>query len=319
MFKLKQEFINVEEEIDRGASGVIYPYQENKLDTRWVVKSIITQNLVAVIEEVVFGFSCDHPALLSICGFHIQPIKSTVWQVYLRMLRMKENLKTKLLRGNKDKISQDNLVKYFHSLLSGVEYLHRRGIAHRDIKPANILIDDQGNLKLGDVGASKFVLDEEAHKDVTRIMGTPAYLAPEALTQLKLKELAKADIWSLGLVFAELCLHESKESLIQKSKSGDEKEACVKGELRKIQGRYNQVLIDVVCSMIQCDPLKRKSASELLQVLENNFREVLKGQISDGNTIEELKLRITQLENENQRIANQLKGQNDETEELKGL
>lgn len=36
--------------------------------------------------------------------------------------------------------------RYFQQLITGVEYIHSKGICHRDIKPENLLLDAAGKL-----------------------------------------------------------------------------------------------------------------------------------------------------------------------------
>lgn len=42
--------------------------------------------------------------------------------------------------------------KYFHQLISALEYCHGLGIVHRDLKPDNLLLDADYNLKITDFG-----------------------------------------------------------------------------------------------------------------------------------------------------------------------
>lgn len=42
--------------------------------------------------------------------------------------------------------------RYFNQIVSGIEYLHSRGVAHRDLKPENILLDERDNIKVSDFG-----------------------------------------------------------------------------------------------------------------------------------------------------------------------
>ena len=41
--------------------------------------------------------------------------------------------------------------------MQGISYMHSIGIVHRDIKLDNILLDGQGNVKIGDFGVSRRV------------------------------------------------------------------------------------------------------------------------------------------------------------------
>lgn len=47
---------------------------------------------------------------------------------------------------------EDEARRYWRQLLSGLAYLHGRGVAHRDIKPENLLLDNRDQLKISDFG-----------------------------------------------------------------------------------------------------------------------------------------------------------------------
>ena len=41
---------------------------------------------------------------------------------------------------------------FFIQIMSGLEYLHKKGVTHRDIKPENLLLDEKDCLKIADFG-----------------------------------------------------------------------------------------------------------------------------------------------------------------------
>lgn len=97
----------------------------------------------------------------------------------------------------------DVAIEVMLEVTAAVQCLHTAGILHRDIKPRNIGFTRQGELKLLDFGLAK--LEDEATMSGVPghgLVGTPAYMPPQALDQERASP--SFDLWSLSVVFYEL-------------------------------------------------------------------------------------------------------------------
>ncbi|XP_039526736.1 calcium/calmodulin-dependent protein kinase kinase 1b isoform X2 [Pimephales promelas] len=87
---------------------------------------------------------------------------------------------------------------YFRDVILGIEYLHYQKIVHRDIKPSNLLLGEDGHIKIADFGVSNEFEGSDAL--LSNSAGTPAFMAPETLTDRDLRFSGKAlDIWAMGV------------------------------------------------------------------------------------------------------------------------
>jgi len=277
MFGLNKNLIRMDRFVGAGASGEVYEYGE---DSKYVVKRIIANNVdefISIIPEVVLGFSCNHPSFLKLKGFRIEREKK-LFIIYIRFPKMKETLRKKLdeKKQIKEKYTLEEIIRNFHVLASVIEYLHHKSIYHRDIKPENILLDDNDNPVIADIGAGKFVPEEELDSKVSKMLGTVNYSAPEIIesnAELTNRDLQLADAWSLGMVMAEMCLigHERDPSI---TKQGDKKE-YYEDDFEEIEKRYGNILAMIIRGLLKYNLSERKTVHETRKQLESHFFNIL--------------------------------------------
>ena len=127
----------------------------------------------------------------------------------------------------------------------GLNHCHEHNVAHRDLKPENILLNYEDGVvtaKLGDFGCSK--LFENSMNTTTSKIGTPLYMAPELFLCQNYKYKFECDIWSVGVIFYNLCQ-------FQVPFTGNSMAELINnlylGKYNQIQNKQQQSIMDLMC------------------------------------------------------------------------
>lgn len=134
---------------------------------------------------------------------------------------------------NQRYLKDNSARRLFAQLVSGVGYLHKKGIVHRDLKLENLLLDRNRNIIITDFGfANTFDPREELGEDIEIHLGnrdfikrmgldqlknghrrgdlmqtscgSPCYAAPELVVTDSLYTGRKVDVWSCGVILVSI-------------------------------------------------------------------------------------------------------------------
>ena len=190
------------EELARGGMGIVYRARHKELNRIVAIKMIISGEYSSDLDvqrfqlEAKAAAQLDHPGIVP-----IYEINSHQGKPYFAM---------KLVEGgslaeNRKRFEDDprKTAQLVASAARAVHHAHQRGILHRDIKPANILLDEDDQPLLTDLGLAKLSTGESNLTQTGAVLGTPSYMPPE---QAKSSEsiTTAADIYSLGAILYEL-------------------------------------------------------------------------------------------------------------------
>lgn len=95
--------------------------------------------------------------------------------------------------------------QFCRDILTGLAFLHSRGIPHGDIQPGNILQDKYGQFKFVDYGDINRQMKAALSKvDLSYMSNTVPYMAPEVVINSKAFDPIPADVWSFGCLLIQL-------------------------------------------------------------------------------------------------------------------
>ncbi len=140
---------------------------------------------------------------------------------------------------------------------------HAEGLVHRDIKPANVMVTPEG-AKVVDFGIAAAISPAGAADPDEEVLGTPAYLAPERLTDDAVEP--ASDVYALGVLLYRLLSGESPWSADTTTQMLTAHVYIDPAPLAPMPGVPDYV-IDLCNRCLSKDPTLRPSAREVAALL----------------------------------------------------
>jgi len=260
-----------------GAAGTVYLAtleQETEYaaaGTRVAVKVLDPRHLEGdnVVErflrEADLGRRVDHPAVVR--TYAVDSVVTSKTQYHYLVLELCEGSTLRELMRRLGPIPEALLQTLALQITSGLEAIHAIGATHRDVKPGNVLITEDDQVKLMDLGVAYVQAQTSRLTQDGFFVGTLLYAAPEQIQGEPVG--ATADLYSLGVVLYEAATG------VQPFDAGSQN-ATIKRQLRHLPPAAGDLapdlspwLDDVIMKLIAKQPDQRfSSARELRQVLE---------------------------------------------------
>lgn len=192
----------IQEELGRGYSGVVY--QARHTITGEIVALKILQEPPGIPNaarqerfqrEARSLSAVSHPAIPRV-------LESGNLDGYLFIVR--EFFPGRTLREILDEqkmLPEIETVRIISELLSALAALHAQGIIHRDLKPENIILQDDGAVRILDLGAAHDAM-ETGLTQTGEMIGTPAYMSPEQIRGTAVD--ARSDLFASAILLHEI-------------------------------------------------------------------------------------------------------------------
>lgn len=137
--------------------------------------------------------SIYHPFIIELKAIHTtDPYNLFYLTEFIAGVNLKNLIKTN------EKLSLEYAKFYLASLITILDYLHKKKIIYRDLRPDLIFINNNGYIKLIDFSLSKKMKADFAYT----LCGIPEYYSPEMINQTGYNK--SIDFWQLGILLYEM-------------------------------------------------------------------------------------------------------------------
>jgi tetratricopeptide (TPR) repeat protein/tRNA A-37 threonylcarbamoyl transferase component Bud32 len=186
------------------------------------------------------------------------------------------------------------LLGIFEKVVQALAYAHSRKVVHRDLKPANIMAGTFGEVQVMDWGLAKVLPRQEASEEppaestmgmvfatryadatapgnnLTGVVGTPAYMAPEQARGTGEKVDERADVFGLGGILCAILTGQApytgngRDEVLPKAAAGDLGDAFSRLETSGADGELVQLARECLAARKEDRPRDAGAVSERL-------------------------------------------------------
>jgi serine/threonine protein kinase len=205
MIGVKVGQLVITRQLGEGGMGAVYLAEHQVLHSPRVVKVLLpqwTQNAMIVqrfVNEARAAASIHHRNIISVhdCG----QLPDGVW--YIVMDYLEGGTLARFCASQGGPLPIHTALQILAPIANGLEAAHDANIVHRDLKPDNIfLVQHENNPHhpiILDFGIAKLGEQGNAITKTGHMAGTPAYMAPEQMRDLRVVD-RRSDVYALGLI-----------------------------------------------------------------------------------------------------------------------
>uniref|UniRef100_A0A7M4DZG9 G protein-coupled receptor kinase n=1 Tax=Crocodylus porosus TaxID=8502 RepID=A0A7M4DZG9_CROPO len=151
----------------------------------------------------------------------------------------------------------ERVIFYAAEICCGLQHLHQEGIVYRDLKPENILLDDDGHIRISDLGLAIKIPEGET---IRGRVGTVGYMAPEVINNERYT--FSPDWWGLGCLVFEMIEGQSPFRARKERVKREEVEKRVREEQELYSDKFSEDTKAICKALLAKDPKQRLGCGE---------------------------------------------------------